>query len=479
MKSTLPPRPLKNAGVKSTLPPHPLKNAPSQRPARRSAPDLLEATAQFLSAAGNLRGARVAVGLSGGVDSVVLLDVLRRLAQEFGYTLSAVHVHHGISPNADRWAKFAGRLCRDAGIPLTTRRVTLRQRGRGLEAAAREARYDAYTRLPTDVIALAHHLDDQAETVLLNLLRGAGVRGASGMRGEGVRLGADGRAIRLLRPLLEVPREAIVAYAKAQRLDWVEDESNRDDRLARNFLRLRIAPLLAERFPQWRRSLARAARHFAEADRLLERSVVPAERMSLATLRALEPGAAKLQLRALLDGAGMRAPSARKLSEMLRQLLSAAPDRRIAIEHDGKVLRVFRGALLLAPRAEAGGSEVAWRGELRLDLPGLGGQLRFRRKRGEGIDPRRLTDGRFVVRTRSGGERLQPDARRPRRSLKNLFQENAVPAWERELLPLLFCGGHLVWVPGLGTDASFRAAPDARGWVPEWHRHPQRDLRVV
>jgi tRNA(Ile)-lysidine synthase len=163
---------------------------------------------------------------------------------------------------------------------------------------------------------------------------------------------------------------------------------------------------------------------------------------------------------------------------MLRQLLGAAPDRRIAIEHDGKVLRVFRGALLLAPRAEVRGSEVAWRGEQQLDLPGFGGELRFRRVRGEGIDPRLLSDGEFTVRPRSGGERLQPDARRPRRSLKNLFQENAVPAWEREQLPLLFRGESLVWAPGLGIDVRFRAMPDAQGWVPEWHRHSPRERRA-
>jgi tRNA(Ile)-lysidine synthase len=438
----------------------------------------LEATLRFLAALGDLHGTRLAVGLSGGVDSVVLLHVLRALAPEFGYSLSAIHVHHGISPNADRWADFAARLCRDRDIPLVTRHVTLRRRGKGIEAAAREARYDAYARLPTDAIALAHHLDDQAETVLLNLLRGAGVRGASGMRRNGTLRGADGRAIRLLRPLLEVPRGAIIGYAEAQRLDWVEDESNRDDKLARNFLRLRVAPLLAQRFPQWRRSLARAAAHFAEADRLLERSVAPAERVSPASLRALEPAAAKLQLRALLAGAGLRAPSARKLSDMLRQLLGAAPDRRIAIEHDGMVLRVFRGALLLAPRAQVRGSEVAWRGEQRLDLPGFGGELRFRRVRGEGIDPRLLSGGEFIVRPRSGGERLQPDARRPRRSLKNLFQENSVPAWEREQLPLLFRGQSLVWAPGLGIDVKFRAMPDAQGWVPEWHRRSPRERRA-
>jgi tRNA(Ile)-lysidine synthase len=458
--------------------------ASSRKPRRNSGAEVtrpgeaklgpLEAAARSLATLGDLRGTRLALGLSGGVDSVVLLHVLRALAPEFGYALSAVHVHHGISPNADRWADFAARVCRDDKIPLVTRRVTVRRRGRGIEAAAREARYDAYARLDCDAIALAHHLDDQAETVLLNLLRGAGVRGASGMPSDGALRSADGGTIRLLRPLLEAPREAIVAYAGAQRLEWVEDESNRDETLARNFLRLRVAPLLVQRFPQWRRSLARAAAHFAEADRLLERAVPRAERVSLAALRALAPAAAKLQLRGMLAQAGLRAPSARRLSEMLRQLLGAAPDTRLAIEHDGMVLRVYRGAARLTPRSAGPASAVAWRGEPRLDLPEFGGELRFRRVRGEGIDPRLLADGELTVRPRSGGERLQTDVRRPRRSLKNLFQENAVPAWEREQLPLLFRGDSLVWAPGLGIDVEFRAMRDATGWVPEWRRRTSR-----
>jgi tRNA(Ile)-lysidine synthase len=420
---------------------------------------------------GDSRGKRVTVGLSGGVDSVVLLHVLHELAPKFGYALSAIHVHHGISPNADRWADFAARLCRGWRIPLVTRRVTVVRRGRGIEAAAREARYDAFAQLATDAIALAHHLDDQAETVLLNLLRGAGVRGASGMRGEGTVRSAHGGTIRLLRPLLEVPREAIAAYATARQLAWVDDESNRDQTLARNFLRLRVAPLLAQRFPQWRRLLARAAAHFAEADLLLERSVPRAKRASVAALRALEPAAAKLQLRAFLARSGLRAPSARKLSDMLRQILGAARDTRLAIEHDGALLRVYRGALLSTPPRSAGRAEaVAWRGERRLDLPEFGGEIRFRLVRGQGIDPRVLGEGDLTVRTRNGGERLQPDARRPRRSLKNLFQENAVPAWEREQLPLLFQRDALVWVPGLGIDVKFRALPGTMGWVPEWRR---------
>jgi tRNA(Ile)-lysidine synthase len=365
-----------------------------------------------------LRGKRVAVGLSGGVDSVVLLDLLRALAPRQGFRLEAVHVHHGLSPQADAWARACRALCREWGVPLAVRRVRVSRQGRGLEAAARAARREAFARHPAPVIALAHQLDDQAETVLLNLLRGAGLRGASAMPVVG-RMGKK----TVLRPLLGVPRRALLDYARARRLRWVEDESNRDAAYTRNFLRLRVGPLLAERFPRWREALARAARHFAGAE-----------------------ADARLALREFLRARGLRAPSEAKLVEMLRQLTGKGT--RTAIGHDGAVLRLYRGRVSVDRRA--------------------GGELRLRPARGRGIDAARLERSRVSLRARAGGERLQLDARRPRRTLKNLFQEAGVPPWRRERLPLLYCDDELVWVPELGVAAGWQAARGARGVVPEW-----------
>lgn len=365
-----------------------------------------------------LRGRRVALGLSGGVDSVVLLDLLRAAAPRHGFRLEAVHVHHGLSPHADDWARFCRALCRQWGIPLAVRRVAVQKRGRGLEAAARAARHAVFASHAAPVIALAHQLDDQAETVLLNLLRGAGLRGASAMPGVG-RLGGK----ILLRPLLALPRREIVAYARAHRLQWVEDESNRDVSLTRNFLRLQVGPLLETRFPRWRESLARAARHFSAAD-----------------------ANARLALREFLRARGLRAPSEAKLVEMLKQLTGKGA--RTAIEHDGAVLRVYRGRVSIGKRP--------------------GGELRLRPVRGRGIDAARLERARVTLRARAGGERLQLDAQRPRRTLKNLFQEAGVPPWRREQLPLLYCDDELVWVPELGVAAGWQAARGARGVVPEW-----------
>jgi tRNA(Ile)-lysidine synthase len=421
----------------------------SSRKARAADAGPRDAVERFLGAHPELRGARILLGFSGGLDSTVLLHVLHALAPRFGLRLAALHVHHGLSPNADDWLRQCRRSCRALGVPLRLRRVrVVRRSRRGLEAAAREARLAAFRAARADALALAHQLDDQAETVLLQLLRGAGPRGASAMPAVG-RLGTK----RLLRPLLDVPREAIAAYASAQGLAWVEDESNASEALTRNYLRRRVGPLIADRFPRWRESLARAARRFASAE--LDERVL---------------------LRAFLAEHGLRAPSEARLLEMLRQLAAARPQTQIV--HDGARLRTYRGRVFVERDAgarrkrarEAGFEPLTWRGERVLRIGALdGGELHFRRVRGAGIDAARLAAGVVSVRTRKGGERLQPDPRRPRRTLKNLFQEAGIPPWRRERLPLLFCGEDLVWVPGLGVDCRYRAANGRPGLRPEWH----------
>jgi tRNA(Ile)-lysidine synthase len=224
-------------------------------------------------------------------------------------------------------------------------------------------------------------------------------------------------------------------YARRHGLEWVEDESNADESLTRNFVRLRLGPLIEQRFPRWKQSLARAAKHFS----------------------ARQAKAEQLLMKYLQDK-GLGAPSEARLVEMLKQLTSGGA--RTRIEHDGAALRVYRGRIL-EERSAGPFAPRPWKGERRLPIPELGGELRFRR--GEGIALQHLKHG-FEVKARSGGERLQVHPRRPRRTLKNLFQEAGVPSWERERLPLLYCGKDLVWAPGLGVDVRYRG----RGLVPEW-----------
>lgn len=271
-------------------------------------------------------GQVVAVGLSGGIDSVVLLHGLLEAAKPRDIALACLHVHHALSPNADRWEDHCRQLCAVWNVPLTVERVKV-ERGSfdGLEAAARRTRHAAFARAPGDWIALAHHADDQVETLLFNLLRGTGVAGAAAM--------ADSNG-RLLRPLLNVARDDIHAYAVRHELRWIEDESNADTRFSRNHLRHEVLTGLEARFPGSKANLAAAARRFREARALLDELAVldlggsdadfP---LALEVLAPLTEPRARNALRYLLQRRHIGIPSEERLRELLRQLLQAAPDR--------------------------------------------------------------------------------------------------------------------------------------------------------
>lgn len=443
-----------------------------------SSPDPLLAALRGALERYRLGGSRIAVGLSGGRDSVALLDAFARLRGEFAIELSALHVHHGLSPNADRWADFCARLCDARAIPLRCERVAVdRSSGLGIEAAARAARYGAYAALEVDAVALAHHRGDQAETVLHNVLRGAGLRGLSGMAVERTVLPAGGP--RLVRPLLDVPRALIEDYVGRQRLAWVDDESNLDRVYTRSLLRNDILPVLAARFHGVERALARTARHAAEAEGLLDAlaridlmSVAPAGRLRLTALRRLDPARARNLLRLVLREAGEAMPDAARLEDLQRQLGTIGRDTRFAFEFVAVELRCFAGELYVLPRPD--GPRAAWNGDLPLPWAGEplvdwpGGQVSFEMAIGRGFAADRVAHRECRLAARRGGESIRPDPRRPRRSLKHWYQELGVPPWERATQPILWCGEALVWVPRVGIDVSFACRLDDAGWVPRW-----------
>ncbi len=424
-------------------------------------------------------GARLTLGLSGGVDSVAALDLLARLAPGHPFTLSCLHVNHGISPNAGRWARFARATARRYGLRCSVRAVDLAPyRKLGLEGAARAARYAAFARADADFVVLAQHRDDQAETVLLQLLRGAGLPGLAAM--PVIRDQSGGDAPRLLRPLLDGTRAEIEAYAREQGLEWVEDESNADERRPRNRLRRRVMPLLRELHPDPAASLARSAAHIAEAEALMQalaeidaRDATMDGRLRLASLARLARPRAKNLLRWLLSTAGGVAPESAQLDELLRQLLTARADGVVRVVVAGVEVRRFRDAVWVVarPRGKVRRDwRSRWDGRRSWPLPELGGVLRFKPAASAGISAAALARGPVEVRVRAGGERFQPDARRPRRTLKHLLQEAGVPPWEREALPLVYCGGALAFVPGIGVAAALQAGPRERGFVLSWQR---------
>jgi tRNA(Ile)-lysidine synthase len=424
-------------------------------------------------------GSSLLAGLSGGVDSVVLLHLLAQIAPRFSWHLRALHVHHGISRHADDWAAFCTELCAQHSIPLQIEHVDITPlREMGIEAAARQLRHAALARQKADFIALAHHRDDQAETLLLQLLRGAGVRGASAM--PVLKTRHDGAA--LLRPLLDVDRSELEAYAREHGLSWVEDDSNADVSYPRNFLRHQVLPVLEQRFPAYRSTLARSARHFAEAARLLDElaaqdavTAIDGERLTVDVLRQLSEARGKNLLRYFLALREAPIPDSTRLAEMLRQLCAARADAQPCVSWGGWQLRCYRGhAYVLPDVLPASDFCISWQGETDVVLPASHGVLHFEFVTGQGVSRNRLEQGKVQIRPRQGSATIQPAATRPHRTLRNLLQEHDVPPWQRELLPLLFCGDELVCVPGVATAAAYQAQAGEPGVVLTWRPGPAR-----
>lgn len=420
----------------------------------------------------------VAIALSGGRDSMVLMDALARLRTALPFTLSAVHVHHGLSRDADHWADFCASQCEQRGISLVIERVVIcRRGGMSLEAAAREARYRVLLRSPDDAVALAHHADDQAETMLLQLLRGAGPHGIAAMAARQLRR----RAPVLLRPLLHVPAAAIATYASERAISFVEDESNADTAMRRNALRHGVVPALREAFPGYPATLVRAALHQAEAAELLDElarldaasiaseddafgSVL--DRVAFAALAASHAARARNLMRWFLRRHDLLLPSTARLGAIMMQCLHARDDAQVQLRHDGAEIGLHRGRIVVHAPTVSQTFAFPWRGESAFALPG--GTLLFGAAKGAGLAASRIADGPVVLRSRRGGERLQLAINRPRQSVATLFQTQGIPIWERGSWPLVWCGEALAAVPKLGVDVAFQAGEDAPGYVLRW-----------
>ncbi len=414
-------------------------------------------------------GGPLVIAYSGGRDSTALLDLACRLreARAPGWrSLLAVHVHHGLLPQADDWAAHCERLCAAWSIPIDVRRVSVAPGGHGIEAAARDARYEALAAAACEhrarVVLTAHHLDDRIETFLLQWLRGAGVDGLAAMPTSR----AFGAGLTLLRPLLEVPRERIDRYVRARALPFIEDPSNVDTRLARNALRARVLPELEAIRSGFRRAAARsidlvaeaaeALREFAAVDLASCAEGAPSGMLRLDRLAALTSARRALVVREWLSAAGLEAPSRARLGEIVEQALAARGDARVLVRVGDQEVRRHRGLLLLRPAPTPASRRrvpIRWQGEREIALPAWGGALRFEPTLGAGFDADWLRAAPLEVRGRGGGERFKPYPTRPSKTLKRLFQDAGVAEFERASLPLVWRGGDLIYVAGLGPDA--------------------------
>jgi len=405
---------------------------------------------------------RIRVALSGGLDSVLLLH-LAVFCHRVRVPVDAIHVNHQLQPNAAETESFCRDICGALSIPLVVRRVTVTT-GKdgdavgGIEEAARKARYQVFEELlePGHLLLMAHHADDQAETVLFRLLRGSGVAGLAGMPryrplGQG----------QLARPLLDIERAQLALWAEQAGLSWMEDPSNSDQRYDRNFLRHGIIPELKARWP----GLTRRIRHSAEscgdseflngvlAEKQWLQCSTPEGNLAVVGLKSLSLPEQKNLLHWWIRRQGFRPPSSASMPQVLHDLLQAGDDRHPGLSGQGYSLQRFRGQICLLAGDGGGipeepvllvpGCEVKW-GRWRLCLEPAG------------ANPK-TTFPEIRISTRQGGERLRPSPDGPSKALKKWFQERGVPPWERPSIPLVFAGSG-------GDREQYTGAAPATGW---------------
>jgi tRNA(Ile)-lysidine synthase len=419
------------------------------------------------------------VALSGGADSASLLAALAALGSDFrALPLRAVHIDHGLQPAAADFRAACTALCEQLRVPLRIVDVVVdAMAGESIEAAARDARYAALARelAPRECLLTAHHRKDQAETILLQALRGAGVKGMSAMPVCRV-FGAGWH----VRPMLDVPQSELKQFGAHLAKPPPIDPMNEDLRFDRGFLRSEVWPILERRWPGAQTALSRTARHMADAQQLLDAvaakdlaNLRDGEALLIPGLRSLPPLARMNAVRLWLCEAHVEPPSTARLSEALRQVLEADADQLPAIEWGNSALRRYRQRLFLTPAKPPRLEEARpWAAAIGSNVqlgPGLG-FLSLRAQPG-GIAAAGLPD-RLIVRRRDGGETLKPARMAKTQTLQHLCQSLGVLPWMRDALPLVFADDALIAVADLWVEAAWCAAPGAPGVAVEWRDAP-------
>lgn len=415
---------------------------------------------------------------SGGLDSHTLLHALAGLRSQYSFSLSAIYIDHGVHASATAWGEHCARQCAELNVDFVSERIQMKAVNvHGFEAAARHARYTALQAAlaPGEILLTAHHRNDQAETVLLQLLRGTGVAGLAAMPMR-TAFGVG----ELVRPLLGFARTALLAYATQHRLHWIEDPSNRELRLRRNFLRAEILPRLATQWPQVEGMLTRTARHAAEALELLDETAAQdlshcchaaqyyPQALSVAAVSRLSAAHQRNLLSYWLRQQGLRVPGTRILNEVLMQLHHTPRSKHASVRWPDAQIWRYRDLLVaVANQPEPDEDlDVIWNLLAPIEIPGVG-RLRAEPIRGEGLSTTRLHAG-LHVRLRRGGESLLLPGRRHHHTLKKLLQAEGVAPWLRARLPLLYAGDSLAAVADRWVCATYAARGDEEGVAIIW-----------
>jgi len=417
------------------------------------------------------------VAYSGGIDSTVLLHALADCREKIRQQVIAVHIDHALHADSTGWDSHCQQFADNLGIQYESRKVAVTEdAGAGLEAAARQARYAAFHQLvqPADCLLSAHHEDDQAETLLLNLMRGSGFAGVAG-------IGAvqDFSQGRLLRPLLGIPAAAIEAYAARHKLSWIDDPSNSDTRFDRNFLRKEILPKLASRWPAVAARLRQSADLAGEGSELLNdladldlENIGCPERLTLAGMQELSPPRQRNVLRRAIRRNGLPPAPATRLYQAVYELIPARQDAQPVVTWNGAELRRYRQHLYVLRTLPAVDNTLdrilSVTGDS-LDLgPGMGA-LDLDEVETGGIDPQIAEQG-LLLRYRQGGEEIRLAGHDCTHKLKKLLQQEGVLPWMRARLPLLYANDRLIAVADLWVAADCISTP---GYAVSWHARPE------
>lgn len=419
---------------------------------------------------------RLAVAFSGGLDSVVLLHAtIQAHGADHVY---AFHVHHGIQKEAHQWQAHCQKLANKWGCHFDARQVQLTQAS-NIEAQARELRYQALFEMcqshQIQDLLVAHHQDDQAETILIQLMRGAGLAGLSGMPFSLSKAAKDSMGhptqishsmIHIWRPFLEMRRQELEVYAKLHRLTWVEDPSNQDESYRRNAVRKTLLPLLEKTQPGAVQNLARSAKHLASAQDLLQQLAdidlglieqkAGLSKTNLLRLYKTHQARAINAFRRWLQKHQLAYPSEERLNAWWQDLLEVRPDAQLVWQHDDHHIRLWKGVLQIEAGTQADGEWVFKTISARSKTPGIA-KDRFDEAKKKGL---------INTMARQGSEKFKVHAQRPRKTLKNLYQEANIPPWQRDL-PLLYIGDELVAVAGIGISADWQTTNGSR-IKPEW-----------
>ena len=412
------------------------------------------------------------IALSGGIDSVVLLHALSQLKVKLKLQLSAIHINHDLSSNADDWLIFCHNKCKELGIPIKSEKINIKHDiSMGIEAAARKGRYQALETYRKGILVLGHHQNDQAETLLLQLFRGSGLNGLAAMP-----LYDQERFI--WRPLLKINKEIIEGYAKENSLNFIKDESNDNLQFDRNFLRKKVLPLIKSRYPDIINTISRSSENIAEGLNL-HKAIAKEdaniffsknkECLSLTMIKALEKERVVNLIRWWLDVNKKMMPSKKTMSELYKQIKNVKKDALLNIDISESIsIKAYHDELFLVEKGiKIDPYELIWRGEELVELPG-NTKLIFKKSLGAGFSLSKIGSKTLTIQNRNGGESFKPKNNQPTRTLKYLLQTSNIPPWKRHLMPLIFSENDLVAVPNFGIHYKFQADKDEIGWEAHW-----------